>query len=113
MAVGADIRAVVSTFVSEYSKTPTKLKAIDLFIAYAVATALIQCLYMSLVGTFPFNAFLAGLFASIGTAVLSVCLRMQANKENKEFKDLPNERAFADYALCCLVLFLVAINFMG
>eukprot|EP00271_Cylindrocystis_brebissonii_P014643 TRINITY_DN36081_c0_g1_i1.p1 TRINITY_DN36081_c0_g1~~TRINITY_DN36081_c0_g1_i1.p1 ORF type:complete len:114 (-),score=19.30 TRINITY_DN36081_c0_g1_i1:625-966(-) len=113
MAITSDIRAVISTFQAEYSKTPTKLKAIDLFLVYSIATAVLQFLYMSLVGSFPFNAFLAGLLCCIGTSVLAVCLRMQANPDNKEFKDLPPERAFADYVLCSLVLYLVVINFIG
>ncbi|KAG8495815.1 hypothetical protein CXB51_007739 [Gossypium anomalum] len=44
----------------------------------------------------------------VGTAVLAVCLRIQVNKENKEFKDLPPERAFADFVLCNLVLHLTS-----
>lgn len=68
-----------------------------------------------------------------------VCLRIQVNKENKEFKvrvlmsrfvkawksvflvwnnffhvqDLSPERAFADFVLCNLVLHLVIMNFLG
>lgn len=71
---------------------------------------------MALVGSFPFNSFLSGVLSCIGTAVLAgkfsisynkylygytlrmyesnillysvfiVCLRIQVNKENKEFK---------------------------
>eukprot|EP00897_Mesotaenium_endlicherianum_P004779 jgi/Mesen1/4329/ME000022S03621 len=113
MGIGSDMRSVVHTFYTEYNKTPLKLKAIDLLVLYALLTALVQFAYMALVGSFPFNAFLAGIFSCIGTAVLAVCLRMQVNKENKEFKDLPPERAFADFVLACLVLYLVAMNFIG
>ncbi|CAI5478968.1 unnamed protein product [Closterium sp. Yama58-4] len=113
MGIVEDFRSVTSTFYNEYSKTPVKLKALDLLVVYALLTAGIQFAYMALVGSFPFNAFLAGLLSCIGTAVLAVCLRMQANKDNKDFQDLPNERAFADYVLCSLVLYLVVINFIG
>ncbi|KAJ6394035.1 hypothetical protein OIU77_023299 [Salix suchowensis] len=61
---------------------------------------------MAIVGSFPFNSFLSGVLSCIGTAVLAVCLRIQVNKENKEFKDLPSEHAFADFVLCNLVLHL-------
>eukprot|EP00898_Chlorokybus_atmophyticus_P004183 jgi/Chlat1/4766/Chrsp308S04726 len=74
---------------------------------------LAQFAYMSIVGSFPFNAFLAGFLSCIGSAVLTVCLRMQVNKDNKDFKDLAPERAFADYVLCNLVLHLVVVNFIG
>ncbi|GFP79056.1 dolichyl-diphosphooligosaccharide--protein glycosyltransferase subunit dad1 [Phtheirospermum japonicum] len=40
-------------------------------------------------------------------------LRTQVNKENKEFKDLPPERAFTDFILCNLVFHLVIMNFLG
>lgn len=93
---------------------------------------------MVLVGTFPFNSFLAGFFCSLGFFVLTgarhrpgacthttfyqqciinhrtVCLRMQLDPTNKDFKDsISPERAFADYVLCNLVLFLAVWNFMG
>ncbi|KAL9308021.1 putative dolichyl-diphosphooligosaccharide--protein glycotransferase [Arabidopsis thaliana] len=71
---------------SAYSATPTNLKIIDLYVVFAVFTALIQVVYMALVGSFPFNSFLSGVLSCIGTAVLAVCLRIQVNKENKEFK---------------------------
>ena len=40
-------------------------------------TALIQLAYCALVGTFPFNSFLAGFLPTVGMFVLTVCLRMQ------------------------------------
>ncbi|XP_051114603.1 dolichyl-diphosphooligosaccharide--protein glycosyltransferase subunit DAD1 [Andrographis paniculata] len=98
---------------SAYAATPTNLKIIDVYIGFAVATALIQVVYMAIVGSFPFNSFLSGVLSCVGTAVLAVCLRIQVNKENKEFKDLPPERAFADFILSNLVLHLVIMNFLG
>ncbi|KAL9328583.1 hypothetical protein ACSQ67_003586 [Phaseolus vulgaris] len=122
---------------SAYAATPTNLKIIDLYVMFAVFTALIQreislffilldgfefyavighvtlVVYMALVGSFPFNSFLSGVLSCVGTAVLAVCLRIQVNKENKEFKDLAPERAFADFVLCNLVLHLVIMNFLG
>ncbi|CAN7045072.1 unnamed protein product, partial [Brassica oleracea var. botrytis] len=71
---------------SAYSATPTNLKIIDMYVVFAVFTALIQVAYMALVGSFPFNSFLSGVLSCVGTAVLAVCLRIQVNKENKEFK---------------------------
>ncbi|XP_010941773.1 dolichyl-diphosphooligosaccharide--protein glycosyltransferase subunit DAD1 isoform X4 [Elaeis guineensis] len=86
---------------------------IDLYVVYAIVTAVIQVVYMGVVGSFPFNSFLSGVLSCVGTAVLAVCLRIQVNKENKEFKDLPPERAYADFILCNLVLHLVIMNFLG
>ncbi|KAK6162192.1 hypothetical protein DH2020_002033 [Rehmannia glutinosa] len=108
-----DAQALFHSLRTAYVATPTNLKIIDLYIVFAIVTALIQGVYMALVGSFPFNSFLSGVLSCVGTAVLAVCLRIQVNKENKEFKDLPPERAFADFVLCNLVLHLVIMNFLG
>ncbi|PWA43532.1 hypothetical protein CTI12_AA534820 [Artemisia annua] len=102
-----DAQALFKSLRSAYSATPTNLKIIDLYVAFAVFTAVIQVGYLAIVGSFPFNSFLSGVLSCVGTAVLAVCLRIQVNKENKEFKDLPPERAFADFVLCNLVLHLI------
>ncbi|KAJ4775030.1 Dolichyl-diphosphooligosaccharide--protein glycosyltransferase subunit DAD1 [Rhynchospora pubera] len=114
MAKGTnDAKLLIQSLRKAYAATPTSLKIIDLYVVYAVATALIQVAYMAMVGSFPFNSFLSGVLSCVGTAVLAVCLRIQVNKDNKEFKDLPPERAFADFVLCNLVLHLVIMNFLG
>ncbi|KAJ1692926.1 hypothetical protein LUZ63_009624 [Rhynchospora breviuscula] len=114
MAKGTnDAHLLIQSLRKAYTATPTSLKIIDLYVVYAVATALIQVAYMAIVGSFPFNSFLSGVLSCVGTAVLAVCLRIQVNKDNKEFKDLPPERAFADFVLCNLVLHLVIMNFLG
>ncbi|CAM6101039.1 unnamed protein product [Calypogeia fissa] len=112
-STASDVKALIVSLRSAYSATPLKLKIIDLYVAFALVTALVQVVYMALVGSFPFNAFLSGVFSCVGTAILAVCLRMQVNKENKEFKDLSPARAFADFVLCNFVLHLVIMNFLG
>ncbi|GMH42260.1 hypothetical protein BSKO_10179 [Bryopsis sp. KO-2023] len=107
------LKSVVNSFRVEYSKTPAKLKVLDCFCVYALATAAIQFAYMLTVGSFPFNAFLSGFFCCLGAFVFTVCLRMQSDPANQEFKHLSTERAFADYCVCCLFLFLVVWNFIG
>ncbi|KAK9699267.1 hypothetical protein RND81_08G163900 [Saponaria officinalis] len=84
-----DAQALFQSLRSAYAATPTNLKIIDLYIIFAVSTALIQVAYMATVGSFPFNSFLSGVLSCVGTAVLAVCLRIQVNKENKEFKEIP------------------------
>ncbi|XP_040960382.1 dolichyl-diphosphooligosaccharide--protein glycosyltransferase subunit DAD1 isoform X2 [Gossypium hirsutum] len=165
-----DAGALFHSLRSAYAATLVNLKIIDLYVGFAIFTALIQVVYMAMVGSFPFNSFLSGVLSCVGTAVLAVCLRIQVNKENKEFKiidlyvgfaiftaliqvvymamvgsfpfnsflsgvlscvgtavlagksnflsplfakDLPPERAFADFVLCNLVLHLVIMNFLG
>eukprot|EP00878_Enallax_costatus_P003690 GHUV01003906.1.p2 GENE.GHUV01003906.1~~GHUV01003906.1.p2 ORF type:complete len:111 (+),score=13.46 GHUV01003906.1:219-551(+) len=102
-----------NTFITEYRKTPTKLKILDAFMVYALLTAAVQFAYMMLAGTFPFNSFLAGLLCSLAFFSLTACLRMQSDPSNKDFEGLSPERAYADYVLANMVLFLAAWNYIG
>ncbi|EFJ42384.1 epsilon subunit of defender against death protein/oligosaccharyltransferase [Volvox carteri f. nagariensis] len=107
------VAAIVNAFKEEYKKSPVRVKVLDAFLVYALATAGVQFAYMMLVGTFPFNAFLAGFLSCIGFFALTVCLRMQVDPANKDFAGISPERAFADYCLANLVLHLVVWNYMG
>jgi oligosaccharyltransferase complex subunit epsilon len=102
-----------------------------------LTAAALQFLYMLLVGTFPFNAFLAGFFSSLSFLVLTgasmstaqsvaigpghlltptvvaVCLRLQVDPSSKEFAHISPERAYADYVLANLVLYLAVWNYIG
>ncbi|XP_058768548.1 dolichyl-diphosphooligosaccharide--protein glycosyltransferase subunit DAD1-like [Vicia villosa] len=71
-----DAQDLIRALWSAYSATPTNLKIIDHYVVFAVFTALIQVVYMALVGTFPFNSFLSGVLSCVGTAVLAgLCTR--------------------------------------
>ncbi|XP_024038548.1 dolichyl-diphosphooligosaccharide--protein glycosyltransferase subunit DAD1 isoform X1 [Citrus clementina] len=85
-STGKDAQALFHSLRSAYAATPTTLKIIDLYMGFAVFTALIQVVYMAIVGSFPFNSFLSEVLSCVGTAILAVCLRIQVNKDNKEFK---------------------------
>ena len=70
-----------------------------------------------MVGTYPYNAFLAGFSETVGQFVLAASLRMQCNvKENKkefEKSGISPERAFADFVFGSIVLHLAVVNFLG
>ena len=66
-----DLGEIVGVFRKEYAKTPKLVKVVDCFIVYAVTTALLQYSYMLICGSFPYNAFLAGLGCSLGFAILT------------------------------------------
>ncbi|KAF4323129.1 hypothetical protein BBO99_00002674 [Phytophthora kernoviae] len=109
----AGVSSILGDFCAKYDKTtPKKIKLIDGFLAYVLATGVLQFIYCTLVGTFPFNSFLAGFVCTVGVFVLAVSLRMQINPENN-FGDRTEQRAFADYLFCNIILFLVVFNFMG
>mmetsp|Transcript_18041 Transcript_18041/g.38795 ORF Transcript_18041/g.38795 Transcript_18041/m.38795 type:complete len:111 (+) Transcript_18041:85-417(+) len=109
----ASIGQITKAYLDEYKKSPVRVKVVDAFLIYALATAAVQFAYMMLVGTFPFNAFLAGFLSSVGFFALTVCLRLQVDPTIKDFSGISPERAFADYVLANLVLHLVVWNYMG
>lgn len=111
-------------------KTLKKLKLIDAYLTYILLTGIMQFVYCLLVGTFPFNSFLAGFISTVGSFVLaglfaffkfyitffffSVCLRIQVNPQNKsQFPHISPERAFADFIFAHVILHLVVANFLG
>jgi oligosaccharyltransferase complex subunit epsilon len=65
--------------------------------------------YAKLVGTFPFNAFLAGFFCCVGTFVLTLSLRMKVSESGGN----GGAAEFGGYALAMCVLFLASVNYMG
>ncbi|CCI42408.1 unnamed protein product [Albugo candida] len=107
------LSAIWNDFNHQYRKeTPKQLQLLDGFLAYVLATGILQFVYCVLVGNFPFNSFLSGFICTVGVFVLTVSLRMQVDPTN-EFVDRTEQRAFADYLFCNLILFLVVFNFMG
>jgi len=108
----------ISSLLNKYrTDTPQKLKIIDIYLTYILFTGIIQFVYCVLVGTFPFNSFLAGFLSAVGSFVLTVALRIQVNANNRaaepKWSGLTDERAFADYLLCNIILHLVVFNFLG
>ena len=63
---------VISKLYDDYKQTtPRKLKLIDAYLFCIVLTGVLQFVYCCLVGTFPFNAFLAGFFSTVSSFVLA------------------------------------------
>uniref|UniRef100_U5EM12 Dolichyl-diphosphooligosaccharide--protein glycosyltransferase subunit DAD1 n=1 Tax=Corethrella appendiculata TaxID=1370023 RepID=U5EM12_9DIPT len=110
-----NIKTVLSKFYEEYiNHTPKKLKIIDAYLFYILLTGIIQFVYCCLVGTFPFNSFLAGFISTASCFVLGVCLRLQSNPQNKlQFAGISPERGFADFVFAHIILHLVVMNFIG
>ncbi|XP_064553495.1 dolichyl-diphosphooligosaccharide--protein glycosyltransferase subunit DAD1 [Drosophila montana] len=110
-----EISGVISKFYTDYvQNTPKKLKLVDIYLGYILLTGIIQFVYCCLVGTFPFNSFLSGFISTVSCFVLAVCLRLQANPQNKAvFAGISPERGFADFIFAHVILFLVVMNFIG
>uniref|UniRef100_A0A2R5LGF5 Dolichyl-diphosphooligosaccharide--protein glycosyltransferase subunit DAD1 n=1 Tax=Ornithodoros turicata TaxID=34597 RepID=A0A2R5LGF5_9ACAR len=106
---------VVKRFSEEYtSNTPKKIKIIDAYLLYVMLTGVVQFVYCCIAGTFPFNSFLSGFITCVASFVLGVCLRLQANPQNKlHFSGISTERAFADFIFAHVILHLFVINFIG
>ena len=107
--------SIFSDIYNEYLRsTPLKFKLIDAYLVYILFTGVIQFLYCCLVGTFPFNALLAGFISTVASFILGVCLRMHSNPENKDvFPVFMPEWAFGNFIFAHVVLHLAVFNFMG
>ena len=105
------IKETYKVLYANYLKTTSqRTKLIDLFIAFNLALAVLQVVYMKVAGSFPYNAFLAGFFCTLGTATLSSCLRMSIESKKAEKSE---EKAFIEYMVLCLLLYLVVLNYLG
>jgi oligosaccharyltransferase complex subunit epsilon len=68
----ASLGSVLVKLFDDYrSSTPKKLKLIDAYLFCILLTGIIQFAYCLLVGTFPFNAFLAGFISTVASFVLA------------------------------------------
>lgn len=68
----ATLSGVLSRFFDEYqSRTSQRLKLVDAYLAYVMLTGIVQFVYCLMVGTFPFNSFLAGFISCVGAFVLA------------------------------------------
>eukprot|EP00918_Siedleckia_nematoides_P063001 GHVU01137215.1.p1 GENE.GHVU01137215.1~~GHVU01137215.1.p1 ORF type:complete len:161 (+),score=2.86 GHVU01137215.1:2-484(+) len=95
-----------------YAKAQPRIRLIDGFVVILLLLSAILVVFFFLGGSFPFNSYLAALTSSVGTAVLTVCLRMQIT-DRDTFANVTIERAFADFLICNLVLHVMVFNFLG
>lgn len=96
---------------TSYLKTDPTLLIIDALLVFIMFTGIIQFVYMCIVGTYPYNAFLSGFGCSVGMFVNTANMRIQLNKDNEVKVSI--ERAYADYMFSSLVLFVFCICFVG
>ena len=66
--VGQALRRLSSQYIE---KTPTRLKLVDAFLAFVLATGILEFTYCVIAGSFPYNSFLAGFISTVGTFVLT------------------------------------------
>ncbi|KAG0026688.1 Dolichyl-diphosphooligosaccharide-protein glycosyltransferase subunit dad1 [Podila clonocystis] len=110
-----DIKSASNQLVASYIKeTPKSLKLIDSYMVYILLTGIIQFIYVTIAGTFPNNAFLAGFISTVASFILAANLRIQTNPKNaSQFPTTSPERAFADFLACNVVLHFAVANFLG
>jgi oligosaccharyltransferase complex subunit epsilon len=108
--------STVADFWRKYSQgTPVKIKLVDSFILYLISIIVWQVFYRLVSGTdFPKNTFLSGIFTPLGVIVMTVALRMHiVGEDGKMLRMSQTYRALWEYLAGLVVLFVVAINFLG
>ena len=104
-------KSVKQEYVESIESNP-RLALIDGLIVLSITCAVSQVIYLMLVGSFPFNSFLSGLLSCMGTYAFAVSLRLRIT--SPEFKGTVSERqAFAEFVMCCLVMYFMVACFMG
>ncbi|KAG5179985.1 putative dolichyl-diphosphooligosaccharide-protein glycosyltransferase subunit [Tribonema minus] len=116
-SAGSSVSDIWSKLQSHYWQTTTQqLRVLDSFLAFTALTGVAQVVYCGLVGSFPFNSFLAGIMCSVGVFVLTVSLRLHLAPSGDGVAALRRDsvkNAFAEYVFCNMILFLAVMNFMG
>ncbi len=56
---------------SHLATTPTRLKLVDAYLAFVLMSGILLFVHCVLVGTFPYNAFLAAFASTVGSFVLA------------------------------------------
>ncbi|KAJ4454963.1 putative oligosaccharyltransferase complex subunit epsilon [Paratrimastix pyriformis] len=87
-------------------ETDARTRLIDLLIVFCLLLTGIQLGYAFLIGSFPFNSVVAGIFSCCGTAVLAANLRVQ-------MKYYSTERSFAEFLFCNLILHFLVFSYIG
>ena len=109
----APFGTVVSSVVSDWkTKSTFQTRLVDALCLYSAATALVQLVYVVLVGTFPFNSFLSSFICHVGLFSLGASLRLQLTSDDFKSSVSP-ERAYAEFSFCALTLFFIVFSFMG
>ena len=106
---------ILGRIYDDYEKTtPTNIKLIDAYLAFVVATGVIQFAYLCIAGSFPFNAFISGFISCVGSFTIGACLRIQTNPDNKDqFQQNSPTLMLVGFLLAHLVLHLCVFNFIG
>ncbi|WVQ64346.1 uncharacterized protein L199_002508 [Kwoniella botswanensis] len=111
----AALQSSFQTLLDNYQTTiPARVKLIDSFLLFIFMSGVLQFAYRVLVTSYPFYAFAGGFGSTVGQFVLLAGLRAQvAPGRDGEFKEVSQERAFADFCAASVILHLFAFNFLG
>eukprot|EP00475_Leptophrys_vorax_P015579 TRINITY_DN2188_c0_g1_i1.p1 TRINITY_DN2188_c0_g1~~TRINITY_DN2188_c0_g1_i1.p1 ORF type:complete len:112 (-),score=26.44 TRINITY_DN2188_c0_g1_i1:42-377(-) len=93
-------------------KTSKKVQLLDAYLLYVFITGVMQFIYMGLVGTFPFNSFLAGFLGCVACFAVGVSLRLQLVSP-KEFDGISPEHAFLHFMICQVLIHFVVLTYIG
>jgi oligosaccharyltransferase complex subunit epsilon len=75
--------SILKTFLASYAKTPALCLILDAFLVFVMLTGIVQFVYMLVMGTYPYNAFLAGFATSCGMFCNAANFRIQIHPDNK------------------------------
>jgi hypothetical protein len=112
-ASSESLQAITQSIALQYKiKTHKHAQLIDTYIILLLAYIALHTTYITLFGSFPFNSFLAATLTTITSFALAIALRLQLVYP-KEFQDISPNTAFLHFSCCHVLLYFVALSFIG
>lgn len=107
------LKTTFDTALTSYrTSTHPKIRMLDNFMLFCLASFILQVLYGVIMGKDPFNSMLAGAFCSLGQFALCASLRVNL-VGNEDFADYSNKKAVFEFILASLLLYLACLCLIG
>lgn len=108
-----EFQTSLETAYKNYVKSATtRSQLADIYLGALVVLGVLQFVFAVLVGSFPFNAFLAGFISTVGQFVLVVSLKLQSFDDKGVFSETP-ERAIGDFIFASVILHFIVWHFIN
>lgn len=102
---------IFEDFKEYYNRQTSLIRGFDAFIVFGIMVTCLQIVYAGITGAHPFNSMVSGICGASGFFILVLSLRLHLTEDVKS--GITPSRAFVDFVLCLLLLFLFVWNFMN
>eukprot|EP01071_Lankesteria_metandrocarpae_P014976 Lankesteria_metandrocarpae@DN919_c0_g1_i1.p2 len=104
--------SIFKNAVKNHKEHSDLVKMLDCFLAVCFYQLFVQFMYYLAGGDHPYNAFVASTFSSLGLLTLGLVLRFQLCVPSA-FPSLSTTKAFGDFVICSVCLFVTVFSLLG